>query len=63
MEKGIKKINMWSNLNSEEHLMLEKIGFIECQFNAYFVYYPINIIFNNIDIKDMHYRFIDSDVY
>ncbi len=61
--KGFKKINIWSNLHSNEHLMLEKIGFVECQFSSYLVYYPINMYFNNIDFKDLHYRFIDSDVY
>ena len=63
LEKGFKKINMWANLNSEEHLMLEKIGFIECQFSAYFVYYPINQLYDISNLKDWHYRFIDSDVY
>ncbi len=63
LEKGFKKINMWANLNSEEHLMLEKIGFIECQFSAYFVYYPINQMYDISNLKDWHYRFIDSDVY
>jgi hypothetical protein len=61
--KGFKKINMWSNLNSEEHLMLEKIGFIECQFSAYFVYYPMNLLYDISNLKDWHYRFIDSDVF
>jgi len=63
LENGLNKINIWSNLNSEEHLLLEKIGFMESIFNSYFVYYPINTLYDNININNFHYRFIDSDVY
>jgi hypothetical protein len=29
-------INIWSNLHSEEHLVLEKNGFMETKFSTYF---------------------------
>ena len=63
LKDKVKKINIWSNLYSSEHLYLEKIGFLEKDFNTYFGVIPFvndNIL---LDIKNWHYRFFDSDVY
>lgn len=56
-------VNLWSNLHSDEHLYLEKMGFIEEEFNTYFGVIPF--IDNNdlLYIQNWHYRFIDSDVF
>lgn len=55
-----KGIYIWSNLFSEEHIILESLSFQEKVFNTYFGY-----ISNSIDLnkEKLHFRFIDSDVY
>ncbi len=58
-----KEINIWSNLYSEEHLLLEKFGFKETSFNTYFGYIPFTDFIDMINIKNWHYRFYDSDVF
>lgn len=63
LSNKVKLINIWSQLQSSEHLLLEKIGFKESCFNAYFVCNPINIDLEILDIRKWHYRFMDSDVY
>ncbi|MBS4014242.1 MAG: GNAT family N-acetyltransferase [Bacteroidetes bacterium] len=56
-------LNIWSNLYSEEHLELEKIGFRESEFSCYFgvINFSNNSEIENI--KNWHYRFIDSDIF
>ena len=58
-----KKINIWSNLHSSEHLYLEKLGFNEKDFNTYFGVIPFVSDSILLDVKNWHYRFFDSDVY
>ncbi|GAB1467588.1 hypothetical protein MASR2M64_02620 [Candidatus Cloacimonadota bacterium] len=58
-----KQINMWSQLQSAEHLFLEKIGFEERCFSTYFVCNTMQIGHEILDIRNWHYRFMDSDVY
>jgi hypothetical protein len=63
LENGHKKINMWSNLHSNEHVELEKLGFKETFFSTYFGVIPFS---TNKDIQkyaNWHYRFFDSDVF
>jgi hypothetical protein len=58
------KVNIWSNLFSDEHLNLEKFGFTEKKFYTYFGVIPFN---QNDDYllnyKNWHIRFTDSDVF
>jgi GNAT superfamily N-acetyltransferase len=56
-------VNFWSNLHSEEHVFLEKIGFQEKGFNTYLGVIPLQDQQDWIDIKKWHYRFMDSDIY
>jgi len=60
---GLKNVNIWSNLISLEHLALEKIGFEERGFSAYFVCNKLNMQDDILDLRNWHYRFMDSDVY
>jgi len=56
-------VNIWSNLHSKEHLLLEKFGFKESNFLTYFGVIPFvsePVLTNS---RDWHYRFIDSDVF
>ena len=61
--EGISQLNIWSQLLSSEHLLLEKIGFIERYFSSYFVCHPMRLSTDILDLGNWHYRFIDSDVY
>jgi hypothetical protein len=56
-------INIWSNLHSEEHLVLEKNGFMETKFSTYFGVIKFKGEAGLLKYKNWHYRFIDSDVY
>jgi hypothetical protein len=56
-------INIWSNLHSDEHLILEKFGFKENNFLTYFGVIPFTHKKELMEIKNWHYRFIDSDVF
>lgn len=57
------QVNIWSNLFSREHLLLEEFGFIECKFDTYFGTIPFSDkVFIN-DYSEWHYRFLDSDVF
>lgn len=60
---GCRKVNLWSNLFSEEHLQLEKLGFREAGFSAYFVHRNLSGDFDLSSFRDWHVRFLDSDVY
>jgi hypothetical protein len=60
---GASKLNIWSNLFSDEHLCLEKLGFAEDRFSAYFGLIKLNNQSVSTQISDWHYRFLDSDVY
>ncbi|MDD3873053.1 MAG: hypothetical protein PHE01_02295, partial [Methanosarcina sp.] len=62
-ELEVSAINLWSNLQSEEHLVLEKIGFKEEQFSTFFgvINFSESAAIN--ELRNWHYRFIDSDVY
>lgn len=55
-----KGIYIWSNLFSNEHILLESLGFQERDFNTYFGYISNNY---KIDREKVHVRFMDSDVY
>lgn len=63
LDKKYVKINIWSNLFSNEHLLLEKIGFIEREAVTYFGVIDFKGSENITDITQWHYRFIDSDLY
>lgn len=60
---GIGSINIWSNLYSNEHLLLEKIGFKEERYSTYFGVINFSESLAIADIRNWHYRFLDSDVY
>lgn len=63
-QMGMKKVNLWSNLKTEEHLQLEKLGFVESRFSSYFVCLPLMSNSENmLELSRWHYRFLDSDVY
>lgn len=57
------KINIWSNLYTDEHLFLEKLGYKETMFSAYFGIIPFCDNSQFLDYKNWHIRFMDSDVY
>ena len=62
--KNVEQINIWSNLYSDDHLMLEKIGFQNTNFSTYFGVILFNTKFKKIlSIKNWYYSFFDSDVY
>jgi len=63
LKKGYKYINIWSNLYSEEHLILEKIGFQEQLANTYFGVISFSNLGEIISSQNWHYRFLDSDLY
>jgi hypothetical protein len=56
-------VNIWSNLHSDEHLILEKFGFKENNFLTYFGVIPFTHKKELMEIKNWHYRFIDSDIF
>jgi hypothetical protein len=61
---GFEQINVWSNLYSIEHLVLEKYGFKKGHFSAYFGFIPFTSEHECLlNIKNWHYRFTDSDIY
>lgn len=57
------EVSLWTNLYSDEHLQLEKRGFKENAFSTYFglITFKQDPELNNI--KNWHYRYIDSDVF
>jgi hypothetical protein len=63
LDSGFSALNLWSNLRTEEHLNLEKIGFREAGFSAYFGMIKLNSDTVSIKAEDWHYRFLDSDVF
>ncbi|MCK4501006.1 GNAT family N-acetyltransferase [Candidatus Babeliales bacterium] len=63
MNKYKGNLNIWSNLYTQEHLMLEKLGFKELEFNSYFGIIPFVDNQELLDIKNWHYRFMDSDIF
>lgn len=61
---GKSKINIWTNIHSDEHLYLEKFGFKKNNFSTYFGFIPFTNNFDEVlDLKNWHFRFCDSDVY
>jgi GNAT superfamily N-acetyltransferase len=63
-KNGFERINIWSNLYSFEHLILEKFGFKKEGFSTYFGFIPLKDKFEELlDVKNWHFRFTDSDVY
>jgi len=56
-------VNIWSNLHSNEHLILEKHGFEETAFNTYFGIIPLQENSLMSDFKNWHFRFYDSDIF
>jgi hypothetical protein len=60
LSQNTNRVNIWSNVHSEEHLMLERLGFQEREFNAYFGQISNTYV---LDEKLVRYRFMDSDVY
>ncbi|MFA4851827.1 MAG: GNAT family N-acetyltransferase [Bacteroidales bacterium] len=63
IKKFGKPVNIWSNVHSEEHLYLEKIGFCETNFITYFGFIPFCDDKEILDYRNWHYRFMDSDVF
>ncbi|MDD3235127.1 MAG: GNAT family N-acetyltransferase [Candidatus Cloacimonetes bacterium] len=63
LSKGINSINIWSNLFSDEHLELEKMGFREHNVSTHFGVIDFSGRKDISLISNWHYRFIDSDVY
>ena len=63
LEQGVLQLNCWSNLNSDECEMMQKMGFKEGDFNTNFGIIPFVENEKLLDIKNWHYRFIDSDVF
>jgi len=59
----VNRINIWSNLYTEEHIQLEKLGFRETYFNTYFGIIPFKNYKEIFDVRNWHYRFIDSDLF
>ncbi|MCU0379381.1 MAG: GNAT family N-acetyltransferase [Bacteroidales bacterium] len=55
--------NIWSGLYTDEHLLLEKHGFVESGFSAYFGMIGLKSRPELMDIRNWHYRLIDSDVF
>ena len=55
------KVNLWLNLFSDEHLILEKYGFNETNFVSYFGVIPFRDNVEMMPIKNWHFRFCDSD--
>lgn len=56
-------VNIWSNLHSEEHLYLEKLGFRYKNFTTFFGVIPFVDDKALTSLESWHYRFYDSDVY
>lgn len=56
-------VNFWSNLFSSEHLLLEKLGFVESNFSSYFGIVPLTADPQLQNIKNWHFRFMDSDIF
>lgn len=56
-------INIWSNIHSSEHLILEKFGFQETHFNSYFGFIPFTDNVDYLQLSNWHYRFTDSDIF
>jgi GNAT superfamily N-acetyltransferase len=56
-------LNIWSNLHTDEHLFLEKIGFKNSHFVTYFGVIPFAQPDDLKDFTNWHFRFIDSDVF
>ena len=63
IRKYQKNINIWSNIHSEEHIVLEKFGFREMCFNSYFGFIPFVDAPEYLDVRNWHYRFTDSDIF
>lgn len=61
---GAGNIHIWSNLHTEEHLLLETLGFVESGFSSYFGFVPLlqgDGLEDLADVRNWHYRFMDSD--
>jgi len=63
VQLGFRKINIWSNLHSQEHLELEKVGYRETFANTHFGVIDFADNKGITDLRLWHYRFMDSDVY
>jgi hypothetical protein len=63
MKISHESVQIWSNLQSDEHLQLEKSGFRETSFITYMGIIPFHDYPEIRDLKNWHYRFIDSDVF
>lgn len=63
LTNGFTALNLWSNLYSDEHLVLEKIGFREDAATTYFGVIDFSGLVGVSDIRKWHYRFLDSDLY
>jgi len=57
------EVNIWSNIHTTEHLILEKFGFKETEFNTYFGIIPFVNDTKYLELQNWHYRFIDSDIF
>jgi len=63
IKKYQRNINLWSNIHSYEHILLEKFGFNEMCFNSYFGFIPFVDATEYLDVRNWHYRFTDSDIF
>jgi hypothetical protein len=63
LKKSKASVQIWSNLHSDEHLMLEKSGFKETHFITYMGVIPFKNVPEIQDLKNWHFRYIDSDVF
>lgn len=63
LASGFKAVNLWSNLHTEEHLILEKIGFREETVTTHFGVIDFTGQDSLSEIRNWHYRFLDSDLY
>jgi len=55
------KINIWSNINNFEHILLEKFGFRENNFMTYLGVIPFKLNNELINYENWHIRLIDYD--
>jgi predicted N-acetyltransferase YhbS len=64
LQQATTGVNIWANLYSKEHLLLEKHGFKNTTFSTYFGLIPFTSSHPELlQLKNWHFRFYDSDVY
>jgi hypothetical protein len=63
LNKASESVQLWSNLHTDEHIMLEKSGFRESHFITYMGVIPFKDFPEIVEYKNWHFRYIDSDVF